>query len=389
MRRTLIGLILTILITSCGQLPVAKRFQKDFTNCYGSGTLGNESSLRFDGYYQFKHINDKDTFDLNIFFYPDGTYLDNVIFPDYFPYCGIYRVKNDTVIAQYMNITYGAAPRILREYWYKIITPDTLKLIYTTNLGDEISNTHLFYTSVAVRRDTSGRFMRSDNIPGPDSWLKKENWTNCDERVKKGYPFNLREDLHDQEYSGHNGSYKAYVKIQGSKAYADIIYMDETPHFRIFDTINLSSFQSTSILGKKTVLFKRKNKLFIANRGTNEKNAVVIPLKPEENSNQLSEVQMQEINISDGEYADKRYFLVSGQSFFNVSIHSDTAIINCYSRPRYAPRLLYSDTLFKTADKPALFLSELHIIYYNKGRYYLETREGVMPFSGVQLKKNS
>jgi hypothetical protein len=129
-------LILIFFFTSCGELPVGKIYQKDFTNCYDSDTLVSNLKLKFDGYYQLKDINDKDSSDQNIIFYPDGTFVDNVIFPDYFPLWGIYRTKGDTVITQYMNITYGS-PRIVWESWYKIVTPDKLKLIYATRLGDD------------------------------------------------------------------------------------------------------------------------------------------------------------------------------------------------------------------------------------------------------------
>ncbi len=266
-------LILIFFFTSCGELPVGRMYQKDFTNCYDSDTTALKSRLRYDGYYQLKDAGIKDTFHLNFIFYPDGTFINNVIFPAYFPYWGIYKTKSDTVIAQYMNITYGA-PRVVRESWYKIINPDKLKLIHYTRLGDEVSTRHMFFSSVAVKEDTAAIFIRSANIPEPVSWLKEENWTDCSERVIKRYPFRLKETLKDGDYSGHDGQFYAYVSIQGSKAYARIIYKDKNPRFMITDTINLSGFQSMSILGKKFVLFKRKNKLYLGNRDNNEVNTL-------------------------------------------------------------------------------------------------------------------
>lgn len=375
MRNILAFIVLVLTISSCSELPVAVRYQKDFTNCYDFDTTDLKSKLRFDGYYQFRNADDRDTSHLNFIFFSDGTFVDNVIFPDYFPLWGIYKTQNDTVITQYMNITYGS-PRVVWESWYQIVTPEKLKLIYTSKLGDEVTVRHMYYSSEAVREDTAAIFINSENIPGPDSWLKEEEWTDCSERVLKKYPFRLTEILQDGDYSGHYGPFYAYVRVHGSKAYARVIYRDKSPHFVVTDTINLSGFQSMSILGEKFVLFKRKNKLYLGNRDNNEVNAFVIPIKPDKGDAFLSENKVDGITMKEGIYRDKAEYFESYPYYFQVRISKDSAIVDAFTKPKYRSEHSFSDTLYKTDYKPALFSSKEHLIYYNRGKFYLGRKKG-------------
>lgn len=198
----IIALAIIELAACSSNMPVAKRYKRSFTNCYSGGSSELRTKLQIDGYYSMSFVydsSDRDSSQLNICFYDDGTYLDDLFdyndemdFSDsiltgeesifYMKYWwGVYRLQGDTIIAQCMSIASAMAPRIVREHHFLIINPRTIKYIYSTKLGEKVTPWVQKNYTMKVRQSSLGAFVPSKKIPRPFSWLKDEKWIWCNE----------------------------------------------------------------------------------------------------------------------------------------------------------------------------------------------------------------
>ena len=146
----LISIFIILIIFGCAKKPVSKAVRNDFTNCIGNKNTNIRSLIDIDGYYLMYELgryyfgfenNYKDTLDINIIFYEDGTLIYNFFsrygYPKDIPgylkkvvqngyqdefyygfYWGVYRIDGDTIKAQYINHTRGLAPWDASEKWF-------------------------------------------------------------------------------------------------------------------------------------------------------------------------------------------------------------------------------------------------------------------------------
>lgn len=203
-----------LIITGCKVKRLPKDLKKDFTNCFEGTTTNIRSLIDIDGYYLMHKVeryywgpenNYKDTFDINMIFYEDGTFLynfyslseypqniqeylekvayigDSDIFYDSF-YWGIYKTVSDTIIAQYINHTTGMAPWDASEKWFKVIDRNTIKSIYSKQLGIKMSEYSINNNKESVSKCLPAKFIPLEIIPPPNCWLKNEAWFWCKNR---------------------------------------------------------------------------------------------------------------------------------------------------------------------------------------------------------------
>lgn len=290
-------LIYVIFICSCSPLPISKTVKRDFTNCYEAGNTGLSSKLNINGYYEIRDpIKNNDASNVNMIFFKDGSYVRN-FFPENgmsieeylsnvdkdsnfynWAYWGIYKVKNDTIICQYMSNKSLTAPRIIREIWYKIIDSTTIKLFFNTKLAEKVEVWQQRNFNSYVDRDVIATLTSCNCIPPSNSWIKKQLWTTCAEQSREERKRQISDYLVEGEYFGSDGSKRASLRISDNKAFLKC-YDIETKNL-LTDTISLSSFHTMNLLGEKLMLLRRANKLYLAKRNfTEEQDGFIIKIK--------------------------------------------------------------------------------------------------------------
>jgi hypothetical protein len=213
--KTLLLVILSILIiTGCKAKRLPKDLKKDFTNCFEDTANDIRSLIEIDGYYLMQKLeryywgpenNYKDTFDINMIFYEDGTFVYNFFSKNNYPedipgylkmvaqngdsapyysgfYWGIYKLSGDTIVAQYINHTVGVAPWDAREKWFEVINRNTIKSIYVKQIGKEMSEQEIKNYKESVSKCLPAKFIPLEIIPPPNCWLKNEEWFWCKNR---------------------------------------------------------------------------------------------------------------------------------------------------------------------------------------------------------------
>ncbi|OQX79609.1 MAG: hypothetical protein B6D61_03270 [Bacteroidetes bacterium 4484_249] len=214
--KTIIVIILGFfLITGCKTKRLTKDIKKEFTNCFEGKNTNIRSLINIDGYYLLQHLekwcwgpenNCKDTFNINIIFYEDGTFVYNFFsrydYPKDIPgylkkvyqnaennhfyygfYWGIYRIEGDTIIAQYLNHTNGMAPWIARERWFKVIDRNTLECIFSKPIGGgELAEFQKKAWEESMTKYLPAQFIPLEVIPPPNCWLKEREWFWCNKR---------------------------------------------------------------------------------------------------------------------------------------------------------------------------------------------------------------
>lgn len=212
MKAVLISTFIILLMTGCAKRPISKAIINNFTNCFGAKNSNIRSLINIDGYYLMYDFLDrrirgtekyyKDTFDINIIFYEDGTLIYNFFslsgYPEDIPgylkkvvqngyqdefysgfYWGVYRIDGDTIKAQYINHTNGLAPWDAREEWFKVIDRKTVVCVYARMIGEKMTEVEVANYKESISKYTPGRFIPLEVIPPPNCWLKKEKWIWC------------------------------------------------------------------------------------------------------------------------------------------------------------------------------------------------------------------
>ena len=205
---------------SCGHKPISRDIKNEFTNRFEGKKTGIREKLNIDGYYQYWRQEDiefnpqtkqTDTFFYNLIFYEDGTYLYNFSsFHDYPQnpneylkqvakngktdrfyvsfYWGIYKIVNDTIVAQCIDNVSGAylAPWHAGETWFKIINRNTLQCLYDRDFR-KMSSDDILEREKAIANSSFAIYHPAAIIPIPYTWLKKEKWLWTNEEDWKRY----------------------------------------------------------------------------------------------------------------------------------------------------------------------------------------------------------
>lgn len=192
-----------LILPSCLNMQARKVFRKNIKTCYSDKTnLQGNKLIDLNGYYLMY----MDSTPINIFFFKDGIYLDNFLVLDgrpatvqnYFNHTddinedvdnsnfhakwwGTYKIKHDTIIAQFFYIGSLNAGWFGREEWYKIIDKQTIKSIYAYPIGLDVSEEQLQEFWYNTDRYSTGKLVPLEKLPSSDCWLKKEKWFWCDE----------------------------------------------------------------------------------------------------------------------------------------------------------------------------------------------------------------
>lgn len=192
----------------CSTKRVPKVILKNFTNCYSGEKNKIRTLIDIDGYYEIVEVGNwsygygknkqaVDTQKLNILFYDDGTFKYNFFkekdssICSYFTriamgkdslqfynsgYWGIYKIKGDTLICQYINKA---------EYWKHYYGYEIKFKITDKNVFEIIDESYksLDNKSAILNNSKSiflaAKFIPCEFIPPPNSWLKKLDWTWC------------------------------------------------------------------------------------------------------------------------------------------------------------------------------------------------------------------
>ena len=193
--------------------PVPTRFQSAM-NCYDSTYTGLGTLINIQGYYSsayfrdnkgvYGYVNGKyqelgpDTVFNNIMFFADGIVIydvsfrgmtveeglrkmsnENKTFSGRAYYHGTYKIRQDTIIVQYISPGYGNV-WFAREKGYKIIDYERIQLVYLKHLAlrkDEMKQE--LYQTKFYDNGPYSNFIFVDSIPKSDSWLKSEPWFYC------------------------------------------------------------------------------------------------------------------------------------------------------------------------------------------------------------------
>lgn len=197
---------------------VPKYIREKFTNCYNGQKTGIDNLININGYYilrQLQHvcsgvgINEvcRDTTEINLLFYDDGTFLYN-FYDLYSPYpgntvsyleavCknkktaesfysgffwGIYRIEKDTIITQYIFNEALLAPWNVWEDKYLVIDRNTISKIPSATkplFNTTKKERELIIADLEKKKFLFAQFRNLKSIPPPNSWVKKESWTKC------------------------------------------------------------------------------------------------------------------------------------------------------------------------------------------------------------------
>jgi len=214
MKAIILLVFFVMIMTGCATKHMSKDLRKDFTNCFEGKSTNIRSLIDIDGYYIMYDLEGyyygfknefKDTLDINMIFYEDGTFLYN--FSGVFDYrddipgylakvaqngdkdpfysgfdWGVYRIDGDIIKAQYINHASGMAPWDAREEWFKIVDRKTIVSIYARRLGVTMTEVARKNYKKAISRCTPARFVPLEVIPPPNCWLKNDEWFWCKNR---------------------------------------------------------------------------------------------------------------------------------------------------------------------------------------------------------------
>ncbi|MBS1775105.1 MAG: hypothetical protein JSS64_02360 [Bacteroidetes bacterium] len=220
MRLLLILFLLTGMPFYCNSKKVPKYIRDRFTNCYNGKNTNIKTLIEINGHYTLKELYRvcsgvgvnmicKDTVQHHIVFYEDGTFiynywdlttLENVASEDklfeewannrirdskmYYVtfFWGIYRIERDTITTQYIFNPSLLSPWDAWEDKYVVLDRETIVMIpsatqplYRTTKAERKE----MAVEMAKRKFLPAKFKQSNNLPPPDSWLKKEAWTKC------------------------------------------------------------------------------------------------------------------------------------------------------------------------------------------------------------------
>ncbi len=218
-----------IIFWSCSPYkPISYEIKQKLTGRFDSKTSNIQDLIDINGYYQCYSIGKVyydssrytkvlDSIPVNMLFYNDGTFAGSFFFKEgsnekeisknfkknviykqesFDVGCwGIYRLKGDTIIVQYLNHAGKLIPWDFFEEWYKVLDRNTLKCIKMKRLLKQDIDTYGNKNYEEEIKNLSPiRFMKADSLPSPNCWLKEEKWLWKDESDWVEYMDNLKKN---------------------------------------------------------------------------------------------------------------------------------------------------------------------------------------------------
>ena len=225
MKHALIYILIVLSFSGCSNT-IPNEIKSNFTNCFQKEKSKSESPIELGGYYLLKEagrwcsgygkdMKCYDTFEVNMLFYPDGTFLDNFFNPNVeYPgntkayleevyaakndkdpfyegfYWGSYRINGDTITVQCIHNSSGTMARwIAYERQYKIVNRTTIESIpyghrslYNPKNKTKAQTNDSSRNYQVRKKGFRAEFVPVSTIPPPNSWLKKQSWMWCDGR---------------------------------------------------------------------------------------------------------------------------------------------------------------------------------------------------------------
>lgn len=203
---------------------LTKKVKTTFTNKLEGGVTSLSSKIDINGYYRYWNRNEwggyksfsdsKDTFFVDIMFYPDGTFLYNLdkqknffSYDEYFSKVnlngpsdwfyfnrgwGVYSVIDDTIKAQFLLHAAHFSPWWGGQRWFLIKDKSRLRLIFSDGLFD-VTERDREIGEIAVKTASDVIFHPLEAIPPPYAWFKENkffwkneaDWRNYMNEVKK------------------------------------------------------------------------------------------------------------------------------------------------------------------------------------------------------------
>ncbi len=192
------------LFTLCGCPSIYYSYNSDFSMCYKEGNTGLDSIINLNGYYRHASVYYGRTSYCNRLFYPNGVfidYFDEVSFQEHKikrngfynrgTLWGVYRLVNDTIIAQTMEAP-GGMSWLKEDLAFKIIDSVTIMKLdfWKLNLPPNNEQKNLSvpkpYTHTVTEQILTGEFVPYSDLPDPNkSWIMKKKWFWCYEHEYK------------------------------------------------------------------------------------------------------------------------------------------------------------------------------------------------------------
>lgn len=201
---------LSLLLYSCG---VPKVIQENFDCYYDKTTLNYDSFINTNGFYVIKDSTNYPPFYTTILFQKDGIVFSNLMNSftyngdDYINYLkyyryqlvvdntptGIYSISNDTIKVQSVNNPTHPKVWGASEVYYKIIDRNTLVEIDARLLHKHTSDDSVRFNSTRKYiKKSEAKFVKIENMPEFNCWLKEEKWFWCNEKDWKEYMDSLK-----------------------------------------------------------------------------------------------------------------------------------------------------------------------------------------------------
>jgi hypothetical protein len=195
-------LILILIFISGCTYKMPKKLINNFTYKYSSAKKNLDQIVNTKGYYTERASND---FYMNYLFFEDGIAIENFYgsdrsgTPDKLPTFlanmvkdtirglklwgtwGTYIISEDTIKAQFIHPSIS-----LNDGWtgwekhFKVIDRETIRLVYVKPLHHLSNSDRKLYTDNYYNKEIINNgsiiFIKSEAIPNPDCWMKKEKW---------------------------------------------------------------------------------------------------------------------------------------------------------------------------------------------------------------------
>ncbi len=100
---------------------------------------------------------------------------------------GVYKIKNDTIVAHSYDEPAFLVPLSLSKMRYKIINKNTIKLIYFRSKSKEDDKYYSQSMESPWREGSPLHFTPADSLPSSDNWLKENKWIWRNESDWKNY----------------------------------------------------------------------------------------------------------------------------------------------------------------------------------------------------------
>lgn len=181
-------LVVSVGFSGCWIFFIPPEQKTKLTYCFDNDYTGLDTILNIDGYFLMCGMSSRNLrFSHYCKFFPNGMYVSNG------GSWGIYEFFGDTIKIQEIDIP-GSMSRTTSQTWFKIISMDTIKMIYS-GTKEKVTNKDL--NEFAINPLNQCRIfifrpIRSDIDPNK-SWLIKKRWFWCNKEQYKAWKKEQRE----------------------------------------------------------------------------------------------------------------------------------------------------------------------------------------------------